>query len=329
MKGSLIALDMGSSNTYIYQSGMGIVLEAPSVIALDTEKGKVKALGEDAKKLMGLAVEETEVISPIFEGNIENENATKKMLNGFLKKINYKNQAMVVSVPCGIENEKLIQLNKTLAYVGVGEVSFVESPILTALGMGILSDTAPRFIINIGGGTTNISAVSSSGIIAGVNINFGGQNIDSMLINQIEQKFGLRIGMLTAEKLKNQLASMFPEDRLCHVVNGRDVNTGRPRPLSVDAGSIYPSLEAFFDIICNVALKLMAKLPPEVLAEINRSGVYVSGGVSKIAGLGDYLTEKLQIKTIIDNTAEYSNVLGAGQLLNNKEMLKKVRINKR
>ena len=329
MKNGLIALDMGSSNTYIYQSGMGIILEEPSVVALDTEKGKVKALGVEAKKLMGLAVEETEVISPIFEGTIENELATKKMLKGFLDKINYKMQKMVVSVPCGVENEKLIMLNKVLGYVGCGEVSFVESPILTALGMGILTDSAPRFVINIGGGTTNISAVSSSGIIAGVNINFGGQNIDSMLISTIEQRFNLKIGMRTAEQLKVHLASMFPGDRLSYVVNGRDLNNGMPKPISVKAGEIYQTLVAFFDIICNVTTKLMAKLPPEVLAEINRSGIFVSGGVSKIAGLGDYLTERLQIKTIIDSSPEYSNVLGAGVLLSNKEMLKKLRINKR
>lgn len=329
MKSGLIALDMGSSNTYIYQSGMGIVLEEPSVVALETDKGKVKALGNSAKKLMGLAVEETEVISPIFEGTIENELAAKKMLKGFLQKIDYKMQNMVVSVPCGIENEKLIALNKALAYVGCGEASFVESPILTALGMGILSDSAPRFIINIGGGTTNISAVSSSGIIAGVNINFGGQNIDSMLINAIEHRFGLRIGMRTAEQLKIHLASMFPEDKLSYVVNGRDINSGMPRPISVEAENIYPTLVAFFDIVCNVVTKLMTKLPPEVLAEINRSGVYVSGGVSKIAGLSEYLSDRLQIKTIIDTMPEYSNVLGAGQLLTNKDLLKKLRINKR
>lgn len=329
MKSGLIALDMGSSNTYIYQSGMGIILEEPSVVALNTEKDKVKALGADAKKLMGLAVEETEVISPIFEGNIENELATKKMLKGFLQKINYKMQNMVVSVPCGVENEKLITLNKVLGHVGCGEASFVESPILTALGMNILSDSAPRFIINIGGGTTNISAVSSSGIIAGVNINFGGQNIDSMLINAIETKFGLKIGMRSAEQLKVQIASMFKEDKLSYVVNGRDIYSGMPKTISVEAGKIYPTLVAFFDIVCTVATKLMAQLPPEVLAEINRTGVYVSGGVSKIAGLGDYLSDRLQIRTIIDTNPEYSNVLGAGVLLTNKELLKKLRINKK
>jgi rod shape-determining protein MreB len=135
--------------------------------------------------------------------------------------------------------------------------------------------------------------------------------------------------MLTAEKLKNQLASMFEGDTLSHVVNGRDLLTGRPRPVSVDAGSIYPTLETFFNIIVNVVVKLMAKLPPEVLAEINRTGIYISGGVAKIAGLSDYLTEKLQVRTVIDLNPEYANVLGAGQLLNNKDLLKKLRINKK
>ena len=326
---SAIALDLGSSNTYVYQAGMGIVLEEPSIVALDNEKGKVKALGEEAKKLYGLAVEETQVICPVFEGVIENESACQKMLNGFFKKINYGGQSIVASVPCGIENEKLALYSRVLSSLGASDVSFVESPILTALGMGILTDSSPRFVINIGGGTANISAVSSSGIIAGVNINFGGQNIDSMLVGRVEERFNLKIGMLTAEKLKNQLASMFEGDTLSHVVNGRDLLTGRPRPVSVDAGSIFPTLEAFFDIIINVVVKLMAKLPPEVLAEINRSGVYLSGGVAKIAGLGDYLSDRLQIKTVIDTNPEYSNVLGAGHLLGNKELLKKLRINKK
>ncbi len=327
MKGA-IALDLGSSNTYIYQSGMGIVLEEPSVVALG-EKGKVKALGNEAKKLYGLAVENTNVFCPVFEGVVENEVACQKMLNGFFKKIGYKGQPIVASVPCGIENEKLGLYSRVLNFLGARDVSFVESPMLTALGMGILTDSAPRFVINIGGGTANISAVSSGGIIAGVNINFGGQNIDSMLVNRVEERFNLKIGMLTAEKLKNQLASMFEGDTLSHVVNGRDLLTGRPRPVSVDASSIFPTLEAFFDIIVNVAVKLMAKLPPEVLAEINRSGVYVSGGVAKIAGLGEYLSNRLQIRTIIDANPEYSNVLGAGQLIGNRELLKKLKINKK
>lgn len=324
-----VALDMGSSNTYIYKTGMGIVLEQPSAVALSREKGKIKALGEDAKKLYGMAVEDTEVTFPVFEGFIDNVPLARQMLKGYFDKIQYFHEHVVMSVPCGTDSDKIMSLDKFLRSLGVYNVAFVESPILTAYGMNIMADSdCPRFIINLGGGTTNISAVSPSGVITGVSINLGGQNVDSMLASFIENNFKLKIGMLTAEKLKIQLGSMYTNDELRYVVNGRDVITGRPRPLSVEAKDVYQPLKRFYDLIINVAEKIMAKLPPEALGEINRTGIFLSGGMSKIVGLQEYFEQKLDVKTVIDDNPEYSNVSGAGYLCTDRKLLNRLKLNR-
>lgn len=324
-----IAIDLGSTNTYIYQSGVGIVLDEPTMVAISTDKNKVVAVGEKAKNLYGLAVENTTVVYPIFEGCVQNEYALVQMLIAYLKKVEYSGQLIVLSVPCGIEKENLIAFERAFNKAGAYKIVFVESPICSALGMGILSDSnAPRFVVNIGGGTTNISAVSKNGIIAGVCINLGGQNIDSMLVKHIEKNVKLKIGMLTSEKLKNQLASLYDGDELRHVVSGRDMELGRPRPVSIGAEDILQPMKVFFDIILNVIERLITKLPPEVLAEINRTGIYVTGGVSKLCGLGEYFEKELKMRVNVVDNGEYSNVLGAGLLAGNKDLLKLYKLDK-
>lgn len=324
-----IAVDMGSSNTYIYRSGMGIVLEEPSAVALSRTQGKIKALGENAKKLYGMATGDMEVTFPVFEGYVDNFPLATQMLSGYLQKVKFYHDDIIASVPCGTDSEKLRYLEKFFRNQGAYNVSLVESPLLTAYGMGIMTDSnAPRFVINIGGGTTNIAAVTPEGVITGVSINVGGQNVDSMLVNHIETAFRLKIGIITAEKLKIRLGSMWENDELRHVVNGRDVITGRPKPLSVEAKDIYAPLCSFYNIIISVAEKIMAKLPPEALGEINRTGIFIAGGMSKIAGLKEYFEEKLGVKAVISDEGEYANILGAGTLCANKSLLNKLKMNK-
>ena len=164
-------------------------------------------------------------------------------------------------------------------------------------------------------------------MIAGINVNLGGQNIDSMLVKHIERNFGVRIGMVTAEKLKNKLGSLFKGDTLGCVVSGREIKSGNPRPLRLAAAQIYPPLKSFFDIIINVTKKLISSLPPEASAEINRAGAFITGGTSQIAGLKEYFEGVTGLKATIASSPEYSNVLGAGKLLSNKDLLSKLRIN--
>lgn len=335
MRNNAIAIDMGSVNTVIYQLGSGVVLSEPSVVALSVNgKSSIRAVGSEAKKLIGKTAETTKIVFPIVEGEIADIKNATAMTENFLNKITLRKLSLrpkaLVSVPCGIENDEIKKYAKVLSGAGVYNADFVESPILTALGLGIpVSESTPCFIIDVGGGTTNIAAVSLDGVIAGVNVNMGGRNVDAMIINRITDLFGLRIGMLTAEKIKTQIASLIEGDATRTVINGRDIESGKPRSVSVSASDVLLPVAAFFDKIFEIASMVMAKLPAEVSAEIRRSGVYFSGGVSRLPGLDGYFREHMAIRANVFEDPEMTAAIGGGILLGNEKLLKKLRIEKK
>lgn len=335
MRNNAIAIDLGSVNTVIYQLGSGVVLSEPSVVALSVNgKSSIRAVGSEAKKLIGKTAETTKIVFPIVEGEIADVKNATAMTEIFLNKITLRKLSLrpkaLVSVPCGIENDEIKKYAKVLSGAGVYNADFVESPILTALGLGIpVSESTPCFIIDVGGGTTNIAAVSLDGVIAGVNVNMGGRNVDAMIINRIADLFGLRIGMLTAEKIKTQIASLIEGDATRTVINGRDIESGKPRSVSVSASDVLLPVAAFFDKIFEIASMVMAKLPAEVSAEIRRSGVYFSGGVSRLPGLDGYFRENMAIRANVFEDPEMTAAIGGGILLGNEKLLKKVRIEKK
>ncbi len=335
MRNNAIAIDLGSVNTVIYQLGSGVVLSEPSVVALSVNgKSSIRAVGSEAKKLIGKTAETTKIVFPIVEGEIADVKNATAMTENFLNKITLRKLSLrpkaLVSVPCGIENDEIKKYAKVLSGAGVYNADFVESPILTALGLGIpVSESTPCFIIDVGGGTTNIAAVSLDGVIAGVNVNMGGRNVDAMIINRIADLFGLRIGMLTAEKIKTQIASLIEGDATRTVINGRDIESGKPRSVSVSASDVLLPVAAFFDKIFEIASMVMAKLPAEVSAEIRRSGVYFSGGVSRLPGLDGYFRENMAIRANVFEDPEMTAAIGGGILLGNEKLLKKVRIEKK
>lgn len=335
MRNNAIAIDLGSVNTVIYQLGSGVVLSEPSVVALSVNgKSSIRAVGSEAKKLIGKTAETTKIVFPIVEGEIADVKNATAMTENFLNKITLRKLSLrpkaLVSVPCGIENDEIKKYAKVLSGAGVYNADFVESPILTALGLGIpVSESTPCFIIDVGGGTTNIAAVSLDGVIAGVNVNMGGRNVDAMIINRIADLFGLRIGMLTAEKIKTQIASLIEGDATRTVINGRDIESGKPRSVSVSASDVLLPVAAFFDKIFEIASMVMAKLPAEVSAEIRRSGVYFSGGVSRLPGLDGYFRENIAIRANVFEDPEMTAAIGGGILLGNEKLLKKVRIEKK
>ncbi len=335
MRNNAIAIDMGSVNTVIYQLGSGVVLSEPSVVALSVNgKSSIRAVGSEAKKLIGKTAETTKIVFPIVEGEIADIKNATAMTENFLNKITLRKLSLrpkaLVSVPCGIENDEIKKYAKVLSGAGVYNADFVESPILTALGLGIpVSESTPCFIIDVGGGTTNIAAVSLDGVIAGVNVNMGGRNVDAMIINRIADLFGLRIGMLTAEKIKTQIASLIEGDATRTVINGRDIESGKPRSVSVSASDVLLPVAAFFDKIFEIASMVMAKLPAEVSAEIRRSGVYFAGGVSRLPGLDGYFREHMAIRANVFEDPEMTAAIGGGILLGNEKLLKKLRIEKK
>lgn len=324
------AIDFDSVNTNVYMLGGGVVLSEPTVAAVSVgEKSEVKAIGDDAKRLIGKTAKNTKIVFPVFEGEIVNEKVAIGTLKGFLEKAGLKNSFSgahaLFSVPCGVTAEMLDKYKKVAKNCGISKVYFAEAPILSALGQRIpLSDASPCFIIDMAGGTTNIAAVSLDGIIAGISVNFGSNKISTDIIDYIADNYGLQIGLLTAERLKNEIGSLDKNDALAAVVNGRDLKSGEPKTLSLMAMDLVEPVSKYFDKIYELASAVLKKLPPEVSAEIRHEGIYVSGCASTIYGIEKYYKDKFQIKINVAENGAMSVALGGGVALGNQELLKKV-----
>lgn len=332
MVGTLIAVDFDSLYTNIYMLGGGLVLSEPTVAAVDTaENGEVKAFGEDARKIIGKTAKNTKIVFPVFEGEIVNEKVACLLLKSFFSKLGIGSKLFgvnaVISVPCGISPESFVKYERVFKNAGVRKAWFIEAPILSALGQHIpLNDFSPYFLIDMAGGTTNIAALSLDGIIAGVSVNYGNNLVITEIIDYIAEMFGLQIGMLTAERLKRDIASLDVSDGLSTVINGRDIKTGTPKSLSVKASELVLPVKNYYDKVAEVAMSVLTKLPPEVSAEIRHSGIYVSGMGASVYGLEKYYSEKFGIKINLAENNEYSVAIGGGILVSDKERADKLAI---
>lgn len=323
-------IDFDSAQTNIFMLGGGVVLSEPTVCAIATDdKNQIKAVGEDAWRLIGKTAKNTKIVFPVFEGEIVNEKVAIATLKAFLSKIKQKGSfsgaQVLFPVPCGVTAEMVEKYKNVAKACGINKTCFVEAPILSALGQRIpMNDSSPCFIIDMAGGTTNIAAVSLDGVIAGISVNFGGNKISTDIIDYVAETYDLQIGLLTAEKLKKEIGSLDENDTLSAVVNGRDLKTGAPRSISLKAMDIVVPVKRYFDKIADLAIAVLRKLPPEVSAEIRHAGIYVSGISSSIYGLDNYYSNKFQMQI---NVAEYGNssvALGGGVAVGNNALLKKI-----
>lgn len=324
------SIDFNSSITNIYKTGSGLVLSEPTVAAVaQSSKGEIKATGNSAKKLIGKTSENTKIVFPVFEGEVVNVKVASKLLVDFLSKVGLVNKLSVshvlFAVPCGADTDMLKKYETAVKLAGVSKVYFAEAPLLSAIGQRIpLTDSSPCFVVEMSGGTTSIAALTLDGIIAGVSVNFGANKICTDIIDYIAETYGLQIGLLTAERLRNDIGSLLEGDTLSTIVNGRDIKTGVPKALSVKAMDILIPTRKYYDKIAEIILEVLIKLPPEVSAEIRNSGLYFSGLASTVYGLEQYYSNKFNIKIHVSKSAGMTVCLGGGTVIADKELLKKV-----
>ena len=324
-----LAIDLGSSVTKIYRAdtSSGIVLAEPSCVAVAGEEREVKAIGKEAKNLIGKTAEYTSIIYPVYEGEIVDMRLAATMLSQFLSRVGVKSSALsraqiLLSVPCGASDRVLSDYMLLAEECGLKKVYFVEQPYLAAVGAGaILTDSDPVFCIDIGGGVTNVAVVSGDGIIAGLSMNIGGNNMDSNVLQKVEKVNKLRIGPLTAERIKNEIGSFSPAARGAIVAEGSSVETLRPAASSVQATDVADCLRVYVDKILEYAGAVLKKLPAEVAAAVNRNGVFLSGGVMKIPYLPQYIGAKLEMRYHVCEEPQFATVLGGGAVVRDKDLL--------
>ena len=321
-----LAIDFGTAVTKIYRVGSGIVLSEATCVTVQKDTGEIRAFGDEAKRLLGKTPELTDVSFPVWEGEIVNETRAAALLEYFLAKVAKRSVEALFCVPTGCDAASREKYCRVAKSAGVSRVHFAEAPFLSVLGQDVpLSDSNPVFSIDVGAGKTSVAAFSLDGTIAGITMNVGGNNIDIHIIDHVAETFNLKIGSLTSEKLKNTVGSLADNDARSTNVNGRDVTTGRPRSVSVSSADILFPVRVYVDKIIEYADLVLKKLPAEVSAAMCKNGIYLSGGVTNLAGFADYVGEKLQMETHTALDAQMAIVLGGGRAIGNPALLAKIK----
>ncbi|MGN0822606.1 MAG: rod shape-determining protein [Candidatus Gallimonas sp.] len=321
-----LAIDFGTSVTKIYRIGSGIVLAEATCVAVSKDTGEIRAFGNEAKRLWGRTAEQTTVRFPVFEGEIASEPLAAALLEYFLKKIGATGRTEALfCIPCGFKSESREKYYRMAESAGIARAYFAETPFLSALGQDVpLSEFNPVFCIDVGAGCTSIAAFSLDGVIAGLSMNVGGNNMDVHIIDHVAERFNLKIGSQMSEKLKNTVASFIEYDNQSAYADGRDLTDGKPRSISVSSSDVAFPVGVYTDKILEYAELVLRKLPAEVSAAICKNGVFLSGGVCKIPGIADYVAKKLQIEAHLAEEPQMAVVLGGGRVIGNPALLRKI-----
>lgn len=330
-----IAVDMGSGVTKIYMPGCGVVLVEATCIAVEEyieggeKKIAVKAYGDKARALSGRAAQGTRIVNPVYEGDIVNEQLAVWLLEYFLDKIEItpkkaKRTEVVFIMPCGVNRDVRLKYQRMAESCGISTVYFTLTPFAAVLGHNTaISESLPMFSLDIGHSMANIAAFSQDGIIYGLSVSVGGGNIDAAIIDQVAEKFNLKIGMLTSERIKNSVGSLLSDDNKMTIADGRDLSTGAPSSVAVYSGEISEVITSHIDKILEYVTIVLSKLPAEVASSVMRGGIFLSGGLFKMDGLSEYVEEKLGIPVNVPEEVQLAQVIGGGTILASDIMLEK------
>ena len=317
-----IAVDLGTANTLIYVKGQGIVLNEPSVVALDRDTGAVKAVGLAAKKMLGRTPQNIEAIRPLKDGVIADFEVTEKMLRDFLERVLRRRfmpmrPKVIVCVPSGITEVEKRAVRDSAESAGAKEVYLVAEPMAAAIGVGLPVDTPTgNMVIDIGGGTTEIAVIALSGIVSDISIRVGGDELDDAIVQFLKKNYNLMIGEQTAETVKMTIGSAHPQgDEREMDVKGRDIVSGIPKTVRIHSGEVREALQEPIMAVVEAVRAALERTPPELASDIVDRGIVMTGGGSLLRGLDALLHENTNLPINVDDDPLTCVVRGTGRIL--------------
>lgn len=328
-----IGIDLGTANILVYVKGKGIVLNEPTIVAINKKTGQLVAVGTAAKSMQGRTPAHIEVVRPLVEGVISDFEVTEEMLAFVINKVRSDMRTFVaprilIGVPCGITNVEMRAARDAARNAGAREVFLIEEPMAAAIGAKLpIEKAVGSMIIDIGGGTANIAVISYGGIVVSENLRIAGDHLNAAIITYVRDQFKLLVGEKTAEDAKIKLASItHGEDLQELVVRGRDVVTGLPREVVITDSDIRDAIATPVDTMVETIRGVLERTPPEVLADIMQRGIHLSGGGALIPGFATLLEEVIQVPVIIVADPLKAVVRGTGIVLENLEEYEEVLI---
>lgn len=336
MFSSDLAIDLGTANTLIYIRGKGIVVNEPSVVAVQklySGKRKVLAVGMEAKKMLGRTPGNITAIRPMKDGVIADLDITEEMLRYFIHKVHNRKSLVrpriVICVPSGTTQVEKRAVRESAESAGAREVYLIEEPIAAAIGAGLpITEASGNMIVDIGGGTTEVAVISLAGIVYTKAVRVGGDKMDEAIAQYIKRKFNFLIGERTAELIKIEIGEAYPgETVLTMEVKGRDVVSGTPKTIVIDSNEIREALSEPVNAIVEAVRSCLERTPPELAADIVDKGIVLAGGGALLRNLDLLLSEETGLPVAIAEDPLSCVVFGSGKVLYELNLLRNVSIN--
>jgi rod shape-determining protein MreB len=327
-----MAVDLGTANTLVYVRGRGIVLDEPSVVAINTRTGAILAVGREAKRMLGRTPGHIQTIRPLKDGVIADFDVTEKMLRFFIQKVHRRRwlakPRMVICVPSGITSVEQRAVEEACYAAGGRSVHIVEEPMAAAIGAGLpIHEPTGNMIVDIGGGTTEVAVISLGGVVTSESSRIAGDELDEAIVQFIKKEYSLSLGERTAEEVKTKIGSAFrfPEEPSAEI-RGRDLVTGLPKTIIVGAEEIRRAIEEPVNSIIDAVKNTLDRTPPELAADIMDKGIVLTGGGALLKGLDERLRHETGMPIHITEAPLSCVATGAGKCLEEFEALRRVLI---
>lgn len=337
-----LAIDLGTANTLVYLKGKGIVVSEPSVVAVQSDslgQKKVLAVGTDAKNMLGRTPGSIVAIRPMKDGVIADFDITEEMLRYFIRKIHNRKALVrpriVICVPSGITQVEKRAVKESAESAGAREVYLIEEPMAAAIGAGLpITEASGNMIVDIGGGTTEVAVISLAGIVFARSVRVGGDKMDEALAQHLKRQYNLLIGERTSEEIKIKIGSAYPdspsspkEGRVDTMeVKGRDLVSGIPKTLVINAQEIREALSEPINAIVEAVRIALERTPPELAADIVDKGIVLAGGGALLRNLDQLLREETGLPVVIAEDPLSCVVIGSGRVLDELDLLKQVTV---
>jgi rod shape-determining protein MreB and related proteins len=325
-----LAIDLGTANTIVFAAGRGIVVDEPSIVAINTANEKTEAVGHEARAMLGRTPASIKTIRPMRDGVIADFDAAERMLTSFIRKAqgpySFRRTRVAIGIPSGITQVERRAVIDSAYRAKAGEVHLVEEGIAAAIGAGLpVTEACGSMVVDIGGGTTDIAVVALGGMVYDRSVRTAGHHMDEALIQFMRRRHGLLIGERTAEQVKIEIGSAMNDvERLTMEVRGRCLREGRPRVVLVSDAEVREALAEPLKVICGAVREALDGIPPEIAADISDNGIVVTGGGALLRGIDERLRRETGVPVSIADDPLTSVVRGVGRMLEDVQLLKRI-----
>jgi rod shape-determining protein MreB len=321
-----MAVDLGTANTLVYVRGKGIILNEPSVVAVNVKDGKPLAVGAEAKRMIGRTPSHIQAIRPLKDGVIADFDICERMLRYFISKVHpgrFAKPRIVICVPSGCTGVEQRAVLEAAEYAGARKAWIIEEPMAAAIGSGLpVHEPTGNMVVDIGGGTTEVAVISLGGIVTSQSVRVGGDELDSAIISYVKKEYSLALGERTAEEIKIELGSACPlEEELHAEIRGRDLISGLPKNIVITTQEIRKAIEEPVTAIIDAVKDTLDKTPPELAADIMEQGIMLTGGGALLHGLDSRLQAETGMPIVIAKDPLICVAVGSGQCLEEPEVL--------